>query len=88
MQELRKNKRLVEGKVNLRLTSEARVVVLVVGTSYALVVETSYFVLPNELILELYNCYLFEYFKTLFPFYLLLNGFKFLLLRKNVIILY
>jgi hypothetical protein len=57
MQELKKNRRLVEGKVNLRLSNEVRVVALAVKTSYALAVETSYFVLPNGLILELYNCY-------------------------------
>jgi len=57
MQELKKNRRLVEGKVNLRLSNEVRVVALAVKTSYALAVETSYFGLPNRLILELYNCY-------------------------------
>jgi len=57
MQELKKSRRLVEGKVNLRLSNEVRVVALAVKTSYALTVETSYFVLPNGLILELYNCY-------------------------------
>jgi hypothetical protein len=57
MQELKKSTRLVEGKGDLRLNNEARVIVLVVGTSYALVVGLSYFVLPNMLILELYNCY-------------------------------
>jgi hypothetical protein len=57
MQELKKNRRLVEGKVNLQLSNEVRVVALAVKTSYALAVETSYFGLPNRLILELYNCY-------------------------------
>jgi hypothetical protein len=57
MQELKKSTRLVEGKGDLRLSNETRVIVLVVGTSYALVVGLSYFVLPNRLILELYNCY-------------------------------
>jgi hypothetical protein len=57
MQELKKSTRLVEGKGGLRLSNEARVIVLVVGTSYALVVGLSYFVLPNRPILELCNCY-------------------------------
>jgi len=57
MQELKKSTRLVEGKGDLQLSNEARVIVLVVGTSYALVVGLSYFVLRNRLILELYNCY-------------------------------
>jgi hypothetical protein len=56
--------------VDLRLSNEARVVALVVGTSY--------FILPNGLVLELYNCYFFQYFKTLFPFYLVLKGFRFI----------
>jgi hypothetical protein len=54
LQELRKSRRLVEGKVNLRLSNEARVVALVVGTNY--------FVLLNRLILELYDCYLIPVF--------------------------
>jgi hypothetical protein len=49
MRELKKSKRLVEKKMDIRLSNEARVV--------ALVVRTSYFVLPNRLILELYNCH-------------------------------
>jgi hypothetical protein len=49
MKELKKSWRLVERKVDLQLSNEAIVVALVVGTSY--------FVLPNELILELYNFY-------------------------------
>jgi hypothetical protein len=54
LQELRKSRRLVEGKVNLRLSNEARVVALVVGTNY--------FVLLSRLILELYDCYLIPVF--------------------------
>jgi len=65
MQELKKIRRLVEGRVDLWLSNEVKVValalgtsyVLVVGTSYVLVVGTSYFVLLNGLILELYNFY-------------------------------
>jgi hypothetical protein len=49
MLELKKSRRFVEGKVNLQLSNEVRVDALAVGTSY--------FVLPNRLILELYNCY-------------------------------
>jgi hypothetical protein len=56
--------------VDLQLSNEARVAALAVGTSY--------FVLSNELILELYNCYFVSIFKTLFPFYLVLYGFKFI----------
>jgi hypothetical protein len=54
LQELRKSRRLVEGKVNLRLSNEARVVALAVGTNY--------FVLLSRLILELYDCYLIPVF--------------------------
>jgi len=53
----KKNRKLVEGKVDLQLSNEARVAALDVGTSYALVVETNYFVLHNRLIVELYYCY-------------------------------
>jgi hypothetical protein len=54
----KKKKRLVEDKMDSRLSNEERVAALAVGTSYALVVGTSYFVLPNSLILEFYNYYL------------------------------
>ena len=57
MQELKKIKRLVEGRVDLWLSNEVKVVALALGTSYVLVVGTSYFVLLNGLILELYNFY-------------------------------
>jgi hypothetical protein len=49
MQELKKSRRLVEDKVDLRFSNEAMVAALVVGTSY--------FVLLKQMILELYNCY-------------------------------
>jgi len=57
MQELKKITRLVEGKVDQWLSNEVRFVALALGISYALVVGTSYFVLLNGLILELYNFY-------------------------------
>jgi len=47
MQKLKKSRRLVEDKMDSRLSNEERVAPLAVGTSYALVVGTSYFVLPN-----------------------------------------
>jgi hypothetical protein len=49
MEKLKKSKRLVESKMNLQLSNEAKVV--------ALAVETSCFVFSNGLILKLYNCY-------------------------------
>ena len=49
MQELKKSRRIVKSKMNLRLNNEPRVA--------ALAIETSYFVLSNGMILELYNCH-------------------------------
>ena len=53
MQKLKKNK-----KINLRqngpISNGARVATLAVGTSYALTVRTSYFVLPNRLMQDNY----------------------------------
>ena len=43
--------------MDLQLSNEVKVVALAIRTSYALIVGTSYLVLRNELILELYNCY-------------------------------
>jgi hypothetical protein len=60
--------------MDLQLSNEARVV--------ALAVETSYFVFPNGLILNFIIVILFQYFKILFPFNLLLNRFKFIIKDK------
>ena len=49
LQELEKSIRLIEGKVDLRLNNGARVI--------ALAIRTSYFILSNGPILELYNYY-------------------------------
>jgi len=49
MQELKKSRRLVEDKIDLRFSNEAMVAALVVGTSY--------FVLLKQMILELNNYY-------------------------------
>ena len=57
--------------MDLQLSNEARAV--------ALAVETSYFIFPNGLILNFIIVILFQYFKILFPFYLLLNRFKFII---------
>ena len=60
--------------MDLQLSNEARVV--------ALAVETSYFVFSNGLILNFIIVILFQYFKILFPFNLLLNRFKFIIKDK------
>jgi hypothetical protein len=48
MQELKKSRKIAKSKMDLRLNNEPRVA--------ALAIETGYFVLPNGMILELYNC--------------------------------
>ena len=50
MQEVKKSGKLVEDKMDLQLSNEVGVTALAIGTTYALVVGVSYFVLPNGLI--------------------------------------
>jgi len=48
MQELKKSRKLVEDKVDLWLSNEVRITIIVVKTIYALVVGTSFFFLMGQ----------------------------------------